>query len=251
MQGVHASAIADLIGRVRARRPRVHCITNTVAQAYTANALLAVGAIPSMTTAADEIESFAAGADALLVNLGTLEADRRQAIAKAIAAARGAGRPWLLDPVFIERSPTRADFVRRLVAESPALVRGNEQEIAVLASGDARAAAGRLGTVVAVTGAVDHISDGRRSASLANGHPWMARVTAMGCAGAAITAAFLAVESDRYLAGVAALAVLGLAGEMAGAEARGPGTFAAAYCDALDRLDAATIASRLTLTETS
>lgn len=235
-----AAVIADLAARVRGRRPRVHCITNTVAQAYTANSLLAMGAVPSMTTAADEIEAFVAGADALLVNLGTLEADRRAVILGAIAAARGAGRPWVLDPVFIERSPGRADFARALLMEGPALVRGNAAEIAVLGQG-----AG----LVAVTGETDRIGDGRRAATIANGHPWMARVTAMGCAGAAVTAAFLAVEEDRFVAGAAALAVLGIAGEMAAEHSAGPGTFAVAYCDALDRLDAAAIAARLKLSE--
>ena len=77
----------DLLTRVRERAPRVHCITNAVAQTFTANVLLAAGAIPSMTLSADEIGAFVARADALLVNLGTFDAERRDATATALEVA--------------------------------------------------------------------------------------------------------------------------------------------------------------------
>ncbi len=95
----------DVLARIRARQPRVHCITNAVAQNFTANVLLAAGAIPSMTVAPDEVGAFTARADALLVNLGTFDRERRDATEIAIAEAARAGRPWVLDPVFIDRSP--------------------------------------------------------------------------------------------------------------------------------------------------
>src|SRR3981189_2042597 len=82
---------ADILARIRARRPRVHCITSAVAQNFTANMLLAAGAVPSMTIASDEIAVFVARADALLVNLGTLDPERRGAIEIAIATAGGTG----------------------------------------------------------------------------------------------------------------------------------------------------------------
>src|SRR5580700_1216912 len=103
-----ADIAADVLARVRARAPRVHCITNSVAQQYTANMLLAAGAVPSMTISREEIAAFVAGADALLVNLGTFDAERRAAIDVALGAmGEAAGEPampWVLDPVFIERS---------------------------------------------------------------------------------------------------------------------------------------------------
>src|SRR3954464_9011987 len=92
---------ADILERIRARRPRVHCITNAVAQNFTANMLLAAGAVPSMTMASDEIADFVARADALLVNLGTLDPERRAAIKIAIDMA-GGRVPWILDPVFVD-----------------------------------------------------------------------------------------------------------------------------------------------------
>ena len=94
---------ADILERLRERRPRVHCITNAVAQAFTANMLLAAGAVPSMTIALKEVKAFAARADAVLINLGTFDPERQKASLAAIGVANKAGIPWVLDPVFIDR----------------------------------------------------------------------------------------------------------------------------------------------------
>src|ERR1700722_5377871 len=110
-----ADIVADVLARIRARGPRVHCITNSVAQQYTANMLLAAGAVPSMTISPEEIVSFVASADALLVNLGTFDAERRSAIDVALGAVHAARMPWVLDPVFIDRTPGRAQFARELL----------------------------------------------------------------------------------------------------------------------------------------
>src|ERR1700734_3813137 len=120
-----ADIAADVLARIRDRAPRVHCITNTVAQNYTANMLLAVGAVPSMTISSEEIGSFVASADALLVNLGTFDAERRAAIDVAVESASAARIPWVLDPVFVDRAPARADFARQLIGRGPAVVRLN------------------------------------------------------------------------------------------------------------------------------
>src|ERR1700688_3497141 len=133
-----ADIAADVLARIKSRAPRVHCITNSVAQAYTANMLLAAGAVPSMTISPEEIGAFVAGADALLVNLGTFDIERRSAIDVALGAAAGKGMPWLLDPVFIERAPARAQFARELVGRGPAVVRLNHAEFGAL-SGHAAA----------------------------------------------------------------------------------------------------------------
>ncbi|RAI32783.1 hydroxyethylthiazole kinase, partial [Rhodoplanes serenus] len=129
--------VADVLARLRERRPRVHCITNTVAQAFTANVLLAAGAVPSMTHSAEEVGAFAGSADALLVNLGTLDPERRAAIDLAVDAAMANARPWMLDPVFVDRSPLRRDVAAGLLARRPAVVRLNETEFASLAAAPA------------------------------------------------------------------------------------------------------------------
>src|SRR5262245_14777011 len=119
---------ADLLERLRESTPRVHCITNNVAQNFTANVLLAAGAIPSMTISPEEIGAFAARADALLVNLGTFDAERRAAADIAIAEFNRAQEPWVLDPVLIDRSAPRADYARALASRSPAAIRLNAAE---------------------------------------------------------------------------------------------------------------------------
>jgi hydroxyethylthiazole kinase len=242
--GAIARAAGDLLERLRAKPPRVHCITNSVAQNFTANVLLALGAQPSMTIAAEEIAHFAAGADALLINLGTFDRERAAAIEIAVAAAQQAKRPWVLDPVLIDRSPPRAELARTLVGKRPNVVRLNSAEFSALDGQDVAPFAAQTGTVVALSGATDVVADGLRCAAVVNGDPLMARVTAMGCAASAIVAACLAVEDDAFIAACAGLLILGIAGELAGEQAKGPGSFAAAILDALHGLDAATLIDR-------
>jgi hydroxyethylthiazole kinase len=224
---------ADILMRLRARGPRVHCITNAVAQTFTANTLLAAGAVPSMTLAADEIGAFVGRADGLLVNLGTFDEERRDATAAALAVAGERGIPWVLDPVFIDRSAARADYAKALAAQKPGAVRLNGAEFAALSGSepeDAALARTALDTraVMALTGTVDRITDGAQAIAIENGHPLMARVTAMG---------FLAVESDAFKASASALLCFGVAGGLAGERASGPGSFPAALLDALYALD--------------
>ena len=243
---------SDILTRLRARSPRVHCITNAVAQTFTANVLLAAGAIPSMTLAAGEIGAFVARADALLVNLGTFDAERRDATAAALEVVSERRTPWVLDPVFIDRSEPRAAYAKTLVAQNPDAIRLNAAEFTVLSGNEADDAAlsqYALDTlaVIALTGAVDRVTDGAQSVGIENGHPLMARVTAMGCAASALTAAFLAVESDPFLAVSAALLSFGVAGGIAGERATGPGSFPAALIDALYALDRHTLEEKARL----
>jgi hydroxyethylthiazole kinase len=245
-----ADIAADVLARVRDRGPRVHCITNTVAQQYTANVLLAAGAVPSMTISPEEIVSFVASADALLVNLGTFDTERRSAIDVALGAVDAARMPWTLDPVFIDSSPGRAQFARELLARGPSVVRLNPTEFGPLFGGDpvdeaASRVAKACATVVALTGGTDIVTDGPRRVAIANGHPLMGLVTATGCAASALVCATLAVETDAWLAAVAALAIFGVAGEVAGHTARGPGSFAGAIIDAVHGLDRATLRARM------
>ncbi|WP_230533637.1 hydroxyethylthiazole kinase [Microvirga roseola] len=236
----------SLLERLRSERIRVHAITNAAAQTFTANLLLAAGGIPSLTVARDEVPAFTQRSNALLVNLGMLDGGRRAAIPEAIATARTHGKPWVLDPVFVEASPPRLEFARSRLADRPHILRCNVTEFAALAGNDAtpdavQAFARTHGTVVALTGAVDLIADGMRNLRVENGHPLMTRVTAMGCAGTALIASFAALHGNAAEAAAAALLVTGVAGEVAAHEANGPGTFQPAFLDALFHLDPPTL----------
>ena len=244
-----AQSAPDILARLRARAPRIHCITNAVAQNFTANMLLATGCIPSMTLSPEEIGAFVAGAQGLLVNLGTFDAERREATDIAVGTATQKKLPWVLDPVFIERAPPRTAFARELMGRGPAAVRLNHAEFSALGGGtmtreNAIAYARAKHTVVALSGETDLITDGERVAAVANGHALMAKVTAMGCAGSAVLSACLAVEPDAFRAAVAALAIMGVAGELAGEKSEGPGSFAVAIIDALHNLDGPTLIAR-------
>jgi hydroxyethylthiazole kinase len=248
-QSIQPNTIAGIIARLRERRPVVHCITNAVAQRFTANILLAAGAVPAMTVAPEEIAEFVARADALLINLGTLDAGRREAAPVAIDSACKHAVPWVLDPVFVDRSPPRAAFAKSLLAGHPSVVRLNAAEFQTLAGGapdgEGLAAFARgHKTVCALTGRIDQVADATRLATIANGDPLMERVTAMGCAASALTAACHAVEPDPWLAAVAALTAFGVAGEVAAERSRGPGSFATEFVDALYLLDREILVAR-------
>jgi len=239
---------ADILARIRTRRPRVHCITNSVAQNYTANMLLAAGAVPSMTTDPAEIREFVASADALLVNLGTLDSVRQAAIKAALEPAAG-HMPWVLDPVFVDRALSRAAVALELAARRPNVMRLNDAEFSALAEAQPAPAmleryARERATVVGLTGDPDIVTDGTRTASIRNGDPLMAQVTAMGCAASALVAACLAVEPDAWRATAAGLILIGVAGELAAARSHGPGTLAVGILDALHGLDQGTIVER-------
>ena len=240
---------ADFLDRMRAKKPRVHCITNAVAQNFSANMLLAAGAIPSMTVAPEEIAEFVARADALLVNLGTFDRERRAAAEIAIEQAVKERRPWVLDPVFVDRSQPRTAFAKMLIARKLSAIRLNGAEFSALVDASPtdqslRHFALDRSCVVALTGATDIVTDGARLIRIDNGDPLMGSVTAMGCAGAALVAAALAVEGDALIATAASLLAFAVAGEVAAARARGPGSFAVEIIDALHGLDRETLRAR-------
>jgi len=241
---------------VRERRPLVHVLTSAVAADLTANLLLAAGARVVMAHDKAEVEDFVALADALAVNLGVLTADR---VEPMIAAARFAvelGRPWVLDPVAIAASQERRAVAKRLAGLQPTVIRGNAAEILALAEEAAAPAAGvdspldaaealdaahdlarATGAVVAVTGSIDYVTDGVRLAAVDNGHHLMTRVSGVGCALSALIAACCRVEEDALAAASHALAALGLAGELAAADAAGPASFRSSLIDRLYGLD--------------
>jgi len=241
---------------IRERKPLVHQITNYVVMNETANATLALGALPVMAHALQEVEEMASAASALVLNIGTLSDDWVEAMLLAGRAANRSNVPVVLDPVGAGATSYRTETSRRLLHELDiAVLRGNSAEIATLAgraaeirgveavggAGEpelAREAARSLGCVASVTGPVDHVSDGRRTISVANGHELLGTVTGTGCMSTAITGCFLAVRADDPLyAAAEALVAFGFAGEMAAKKAKGPGSFHAALYDALYELD--------------
>lgn len=244
--------IAAQLRRVRERAPLVHVICGTASQPLVADGLLAAGARPMMTSTRAEAPTLVTTADALLVNLGMLTAEAAAALPPTVAAARGAPLPWVLDPAAVGVAPVRTPLARTLLGAGPAVVRGNASEIHTLAGegeggrgpdattsvGSSRSAAheiARTGTVVAVSGPADLVTDGVRDLRLLGGTPLLTRVSGTGCLLGGLVAAGVAV-GEPLVAAVAATALLVRAGERAAEVTDRPGSFRAALLDALDEL---------------
>ena len=236
-----ATQVASILARVAERRPRVHCLTNTVAQNVTANLLLAFGAVPSMAGHPDEVAAVAAGAGAILINLGTISPEGERAIPKLIGVSRERGIPLVLDPVFVELSPLRMRLSEEVLQLPGVTVRGNATEMAALDAVMRQAD----GVLRVTTGRVDRIEGQGRGFTIGHGHELMTRVTGLGCASSALVAACRAVEPDAAVAAAAALTAYGIAGEIAAESAAGPGSFAMHLIDALAGLDEAALADRM------
>jgi hydroxyethylthiazole kinase len=248
---------------LRERKPLVHQITNYVVMNETANATLALGALPVMAHAREEVEEMVGLAGALVINIGTLSPAWVEAMVAAGRAANARGIPVVLDPVGAGATRYRTETAKRILTEvDVAVLRGNAGEVATLlgvaaevrgvesigAGGDpgdlARDAARALAVVASVTGPIDHVSDGERVTKVANGDAMLATVTGTGCMSSAVTGCFVAVAASPFDAAVEALVAFGVAGEDAARDAKGPGTFHANLYDALAALDPATLDPR-------
>ncbi|MCC9168614.1 hydroxyethylthiazole kinase [Pontibacter sp. XAAS-A31] len=254
----------NIISAVRQTSPLVHNITNYVVMNNTANALLAAGASPVMAHAHSEMNDMVAIAGALVVNIGTLDEYWVESMKLAAKQAKTLNKSWVLDPVGAGATPYRNQVLEELLTYSPVVIRGNGSEIMSLAkaniktkgvdstnlSEEALEAAQQLsedtGAVVCVSGATDYIVYKGNCITLANGHALMARVTGMGCTASALIAACCAVNpAEPFVATTAAMALMGVAGEIAAEKASGPGSMQLYFLDALYQLSENKFTQRL------
>jgi len=249
----HPEVVEDF-AQLRRYNPLVHCITNDVVTNFTANVLLAAGASPAMVVAIEEVEDFVRIAQALLVNVGTITAATAEAMLKAAAVARQTGTPWVLDPVAAGALAFRTKIVEKLMRFRPAVIRGNASEILAVsgAAGNARGVdstvssnealdaavklADSVGTVVALSGKIDYITDGTDVIQVPGGHEIMTKVTGIGCTLGALIAAFLPVTDSPLRAATAASVIYAAVGEQAAKGVRGTGSFAVEFLDQLSAL---------------
>ena len=260
------SPVGETLRTLRERKPLVHNITNYVVMNETANALLALGALPVMAHAREEVEEMVGPCRAR--SRSTSGRSRRPGSRRCSRAGRKAnelGVAVVLDPVGAGATTYRTETARRILDEVDVTVlRGNAGEVATLvgvaaevrgvesiaAGGDpaelAREAARTLGVVASVTGPVDHVSDGERDVAVANGHELLARVTGTGCMSTAITgrvprrlATIRSPEPPRRCRRSAS------PGRTPRAGAAGPGSFHVALYDALAALDPDSIGERV------
>jgi hydroxyethylthiazole kinase len=264
----YAESVWHDVELIRQRAPLVHNITNFVVMNTTANALLALGASPVMAHALEEVEEMAGIAGALVLNIGTLSPAWVDAMVLAGRQANRKQVPVVIDPVGAGATNFRNETMKRLLAEvRPAVIRGNASEIRALyyaeqgtkgvdsthtseqALDAARALAGVFQCVVCISGETDVIVAPQGVIRVSNGNAMMPRVTGLGCTATALIGAFAAVNPSAFHSTAHAMAVMGIAGEMAAEHSPGPGSLQVHFLDALYQLQAGDIESRLRLSE--
>ena len=251
---------------IRETTPLIHNITNYVVMNNTANALLALGASPVMAHALNEVEEMVSLAAALVINIGTLNDDWIAAMERAMLFAKQLNKPIIFDPVGAGATTYRTKTTKKLLnIATPTVIRGNASEIAAIANQNittkgvdstqnsqtvvtvAQSLANLYQCTVVISGAVDFVVSTERIFQIENGHPLMSKVTGMGCTATALIGAFQAVNSDATLAATHAMAVMGIAGEIAAEKSAGPGSLQINFLDTLYNLKVEDIADRLKL----
>lgn len=248
------------LARLRQQSPVVHNITNFVAMNPTANALLAIGASPVMAHSIDEVEAMVSIASSLVLNIGTLSASWVDAMLLAGQTAKKKELPVILDPVGAGATPYRGEVCEQLIQTcQPTIIRGNASEIMALVNSQiktkgvdstassrsalegAKKLASKNQTVVVVSGEVDYITNGQEIREVGLGHSLMPKVTGMGCTSTALLGAFAAINPDPLEAALNGMLTMGIAGAIAGEQAKGPGSLQVHFLDALFALTDQTI----------
>lgn len=261
---ITADEIYKSIELIRSQAPVIHNITNYVVMNNTANALLAIGASPVMAHAEEEMVEMVSIASALVINIGTLSKQWIKSMFQAAGAAQKKGIPVILDPVGAGATSYRTKTARDIMAaESPAVIRGNASEIMALHDDTSRTKGVDSATssdravdigqklselyacTVCISGETDYVFGKGNIIKIRNGHPMMPSVTGLGCTASALCGAFVAVEKDVFKATASAMAVMGIAGEMAAENAAGPGSLQIHFLDSLYRLSKNDIKRRL------
>jgi hydroxyethylthiazole kinase len=248
------SYTSQLVQKIKTTSPLIHNITNFVVMNSSANILLAIGASPVMAHCLGEVEEMTSLANALVLNIGTLQDDWVESMIRAAKTANARGIPVILDPVGSGATSLRTQSVKKIMNSAKiSVLRGNASEIFSLASADVRTrgvdsslsvtaeiinAAKKLAAdmdcIIAMSGAEDIITDGRQIFRVANGQPIMTKVTGIGCGLSAVTGAFCAAaDGDLLTATAAAFGFYGLCGDLAIKISDKPGSFFVSFIDTL------------------
>lgn len=278
MTAIDTAPIAEVLSSIRATTPLVHCMTNYVTVNDCANVVLGVGASPIMSDEVDEVAEITTICNALVLNIGTLHKGSIAADKVALLRAAELGHPVVLDPVGAGASTLRTQTALDLLEpKTLSIVRGNMSEIKALAGESAhtrgvdvdpsdqttdenvaiqaefaRVCAASFEAVVAITGAIDIVSDGKNKFAIRNGCAEMGTITGTGCMLSAFLGACVAV-ADPLQAALAGVATMGIAGEIAAEKTQGAGnaTFRMHLLDALSTMTLETFVERARIEQLS
>jgi hydroxyethylthiazole kinase len=271
--------IIELLKAVKEKNPLVHHITNYVTVNDCANITLAIGGSPVMADDINEVRDMVSLASSLVINIGTLNSRSVESMIEAGKRANELKIPVILDPVGAGATPYRTETAKRIISELKlAVIRGNLSEVKALYgietktkgvdaceddSGNsnqftdekemAKAFANKFNTVIAITGAVDIITDGKTLYTVENGHKIMCKVTGTGCMCTSLIGSFLGAGDDNLLAALAGVVSMSMAGEVAyeglDKNKEGTGTLKVKIIDAIYNLSEATIMKRSKINE--
>jgi len=258
--------IEQILNQIVTKSPLVHNITNYVVMNSTANALLSLGASPIMAHAIEEVEDITFISSALVINMGTLSKKWIDSMLLAIKKAEETNTPFVFDPVGVGASAYRTETALKIIKTAiPTVIRANASEIMALAqlsqatkgvdstinTQDALEGAillsKKLRNTIVISGAVDYIVTGDSISEIHNGNALMSKVTGMGCTATAIIGACIAVEKDSHKAAVAAMAIMGIAGDMAQEVSNGPGSFQINFLDSLHQISVEDLKQKIKL----
>lgn len=244
---------------IKFKSPVIHNITNYVVANFTANALLAIGASPIMSHAEEEMRDIVTLSEALVLNIGTLDAGLVGSMLSAQTHAKSKNIPIILDPVGAAASNFRVRTTHTLLKKGVSVIKGNASEIMAIADQNTKSkgidskhnsvlglqAAKQISKaykcIVIISGDEDYVVKENKHLKLKNGHTIMQRVTGMGCTCTAILGAFLAINQNFFIASAHAMSVVALAGEQAAKVATSPGKFIHRFLDQLYLIDSKVI----------
>ncbi|HBZ53164.1 MAG TPA: hydroxyethylthiazole kinase [Eubacterium sp.] len=263
--------LGDCLESVRKTCPLVHNITNYVTVNDVANVLLACGGSPIMSDEPEDVEDITSICGGLNINIGTLNQNSIKAMFVAGKKASELGHKILLDPVGAGASKLRTDTAVKLMNEIKfSVIRGNISEIKTLALGSGttkgvdadvadavteenldsavkfvKAFAAKTGAVVAITGAIDLVSDADKCYVIRNGRPEMGKITGTGCQLSGMMTAYIVANPENVLeAAAASVCAMGLAGEIGWSNMQpqdGNSTYRNRIIDAIYHMDADTL----------
>lgn len=266
--------VIDLLAKLRAEKPLVHHITNYVTVNDCANITLAIGASPVMADDINEVEEMVSMASSLVLNIGTLNERTIHSMLAAGKKANDLNIPIVLDPVGVGATYYRTETAKRLIQElNISVIKGNISEISTLYGMDSRTKgvdaeesggaseddirskieiakklASNLNCVIAITGAIDIITDGTKVYTVENGDAIMSSITGTGCMCASLIGSFCAVSSNVLEGALAGILSMGIVGEIAkekiGISHKGTGSLKLEIMDGIYNLNKNIIAKR-------
>ncbi len=246
--------LTEMMDCVRSKHPLVHHITNYVTVNDCANICICSGGSPVMTDEMKDIIDMSSFSNAVVLNMGTLNVRTVESMMYAGKIAKDNNVPVIFDPVGAGATRYRNDVAEMIIKKvKPEVIKGNSGEISFLAGiqGGVRGVdavgksdvgelisslAEKLGCIVASTGEVDYVSDGKEVYELKNGDPMQGNVSGTGCMLSSVIGSYVGANGVKKESVISAITAFNVAAEHAAKDCKGPGSFKVGLFDSLFNL---------------